>query len=468
MMRMRAAAVLLALVGALVLVRGAEARYTPPAVAENFVGPQTPEWMPYEPVVDLPETRAGARVAWILEMFRGGEMGAVSDYATQRVIDQVGEDGFREFIAQGREAAGWMFPTVIIESQEDALIAYLRSAADPERWVLRVTTTEDEPGKIDSLVFQPAPTPGIERARDWQTLADRLDAAGYDYSVTVWEIVDREGKNAIAPVALMNEKKSLNISGAMSLYVLGAVTEKIAAGDGSWEEMVTIRESLKSIPDSPLKQTPEGVEHMVASLAGQMLQGDDTATDHLIDWVGMDRLTKFVEGVRTDSAANGPFLTTTEAYELKMSFDPELQSAYAAADVAGRRAMLDGFDTIDAELMKFWVKPQGVDKVGHFASSRELASVLLYLRNTALRPGMEALREILGANQQFRVDSGLWRSMSFSAGAEPGVLCAGVMMERMDGRWFVVTIVFNNAETPLVPDETSPLMLALIELLQRP
>jgi len=243
-MRMRASVVLLAIVGVLMLVHRAEARYTPPAVAEGFVGPVTPEWMPYEPIIELPDTRAGKRVAWLLGVFRGDSYGEVEDCATQRVIDQVGIEGFKDFIAQGRDAAGWMFPTTIIQSTEDALIVYLRSAADQERWVMRVTATEDEPEKIDSLVFQPAPTPGIERAKDWQTLADRLDATGYDYGITVWEIIDpkikdeseiddeQETKVRIAPVALMNEKRPLNISGGMSMYVLGAVAEKIAEGDG--------------------------------------------------------------------------------------------------------------------------------------------------------------------------------------------------------------------------------------------
>lgn len=427
-------------------------------------GPEAPAWLGFEPVVALPDTPAGRRVAWLLDAFRGGDIGPIEARATQRVINEVGVEGFRGFIEQGREAAGWLFPTHIIASEPESLTLYLRSAADNERWVLRVETNPEEPEKIDSLVFQPAETPPIDRAADWAELAAMFEATGYDHGVTVWEL--REG-GAIAPVASINDKTPLNISGAVSVFVLGAVTQKIAAGEGSWEEPVAIRDELRSVPQSPLRDAATGSEHLVASLAGQMLQGDDTATDHLIDWVGLDAVQAFAEGVRDDSPVNEPFLTTRDAFALKLSFNTELRDEYAQADAAARREMLAGFETPDAEILKLWVKPQDIDKVGHFASSRELASVLLYLRNAALAPGMEALREVLGANQQLRLDSGYWRSVAFTAGAEPGVLTVCLITERYDGRWFVVSVIVNDPEGPLSPQATSPAVLALIDLLQR-
>lgn len=466
-MRIGAIAFTIAALAAFLFPAAAAARYTPPAVDPSFVGPPAPEWMAYEPIVALPDTRAGRRAAWLIGVFKGAEFEPVESRITQRVIDEVGVGVFRDFVREGRDAAGWLFPTHIINSQEDELTLYLRSAADPERWVMHLTTTEDAPDKIDSLILEVAPTPDVPRAKDWPELAARFDSTGYDYAISVWEIIDQEGRDKITPIASINDKTPLNISGESALFVLGAITEKIGSGGGSWSETIKIREDLKSVPESPLRTTPAGVEHSIGSLAGMMLQGDDTATDHLIDWVGADRVQAFAERIRDDSPPNAPFLTTKQVYAFRLAFNNELFEQYASGTPEQRTEILSEFTPVDSEVMKLWVKPQGVDKVGHFASSRELASLLLYLRNAALAPGTEALREILGANQQFRLDSGHWRSFAFTAGAEPGVLSVGMLAERGDGRWFVISVIINNPDLPLVPHETSPLILSLVELLQR-
>ncbi len=441
-----------------------------PASDDPFVGPPAPNWMRFDPVVELPDTPAGAQAEWLLSVLRGADAEPLEARMSQTLLAQVSVEGFRQFIAQAREALGWAYPTHIITSTDNSLTVYLQTATDEARWVLQANADTTDPAQLAAVILQPAPNPEFPRAESWDELSARIDASGYEPSVVVWEIT-ADGR--IAPVFTKNDSRSLNISGASSVFVLGATAQKIASELGAseplnpWESMIAFDPALRSVPDSPMSQATVGAEFPVATYAGQMLQGDDTATEHLIKWTTPRAIADFIAKIADDTPVDAPYLTTRQAYALKLSFDAELRTKYAQASEPERQEILASLTPPDAGQLKLWVKPQDIATIGHFASARELASALNYLRNATVIEGMEPLREILGANQQVKLDSGYWRSVAFTAGAEPGVLATCFILERNDNRWFLAVTIFNRQDEPLSGQVTSPILLAMLDLLQR-
>lgn len=447
---------------------------TPGACAQDATdeGPPAPAWMRFDRIVEIPDTPAGAQARWIIGVLRGDDPGDLAARLSDSMKQQATPEGFLDFVGQAREALGWPYPTHIIESHEHALTIYLQTMADEMRWVLQTRSNPDDPALLDGVVLQPAPAPEIDRMASWDELAARLDATGCETGVM---IVELKPDGSTETVFARNQTRPMNISGASSVFVLGATARKIsdmlaqgnAPNGNPWDEIIPFDPSIRGVPDAPLSQAPIGSQIPVATYALHMLQGDDSATEHLIRWTGREAIEDFLAKIAVDTPDTRPYLTTRQAMALKLSFDEPLRERYQQSDEATRLSIAESLRIPDAGQLKLWIKPQGIDKVGYFASARDLASAMNYLRGASALEGMDPLRRVLGANQSVRLDSGYWRSVAFAGGAEPGVLTTCFLVERNDGRWFIASAIFNDADEPLSGHVTSPVLLGMLDLLQR-
>jgi hypothetical protein len=102
------------------------------------------------------------------------------------------------------------------------------------------------------------------------------------------------------------------------------------------------------------------------------------------------------------AALNMPFLTTKEAFILKLSQWPALANRYIAANQAGRQALLAS--TVDRAPLpalaaaQAFVTPRDIDTIEWFASPDDICRAFAGLRQLAAQPGLAPLGSILSAN----------------------------------------------------------------------
>lgn len=294
--------------------------------------------------------------------------------------------------------------------------AAFRSAHAPGAFVIATAQCEiptvlrlDAQGRISTLFFR-AP---IRLDADVQELLDQAQALAPSFAAALHG-VDVPGRDADV---------RLPVGSAFKLIVLAELRRKIRAGEADWADVMTLEDRHRSHPTGRLHLFETGAPFTLHTLAAAMIsESDNTATDMLIDFLGADRL----------EAASGlaPFLTTRAFFQLKL--DPALAAAYRAADIDGRRAILERLR--DAALPPISGPLPPAD-----------AEIEWRLSAAALCKWMEAVSglALTGLNPGV-VDPAQWRRVAFKGGSEPGVFNLTTGVEAEGGGAYCLSTTWNG------------------------
>ncbi len=261
----------------------------------------------------------------------------------------------------------------------------------------------------------------------------------------------RLGDGGPEPVHALEPDLPLAMGSAFKLYVLGALVGEVAAGQRAWDDVVALRPAWKSLPSGVLQAWPDGSPLTLHTLAAQMISvSDNTATDHLLHLLGRGRVEAQLPLMgMADPVRNVPFLSTHEMFRLKETgkSGPRLE-IYLAADAGGRRRYLEqelaplaetGFAGMDM------LAPPAVDRVEWFASALDLCRALAWLRDATGAGGAAApARDVLGINRGLAFADEAWRYVGYKGGSEPGVLAMSWLLQRADGQWFTLAVLWND------------------------
>lgn len=249
----------------------------------------------------------------------------------------------------------------------------------------------------------------------------------------------------------LNPKRPLALGSTFKLYVLGALVQAVDHGGRRWGEVVPLRQEWRSWPSGILQEWPAGTPVTLATLAHLMISiSDNTATDHLLYTLGR----KAVEGMlkpmgQAQPARNVPFLGTRELFLLKEAGKGagRLQQ-YLARKVEGRRAYLERVLAKDRRKTFGGLDratPTAIDRAEWFASAADLCRAMDWLRTRTASSGAAPIRGSLSINRGGLVfREAKWRYVGYKGGSEPGVLNLTYLLERADGRWFVLSAGWNN------------------------
>jgi beta-lactamase class A len=335
-------------------------------------------------------------------------------------------------------------------------------------YLLSIAVEPEPPHRMTSLLIQqdpstlPTPTP----LGSWDELDPQLRALAPQVNFLAAELIEGECR----PVHGLNAADRLGLGSTFKLYVLGALANQVEQGAASWDEEVAIQDALKSLPSGTMQDEPEGTTHTLREFAEQMISiSDNTATDHLLDRLGRENVEAFQTTMgHLAPTRNIPFLSTRELFILKLKLDDEQRAAYLNATTEDRRAMLGAFAASYSLALSdalSWNQPIAIEELEWFASAEELCRAMLTLRDMSTRPGLEPLRDILSINPGIPFDEADWAYSGFKGGSEPGVLNLTWLLQRADGRWFVLTAGFNNPSAPLDENVVIPILQAAVALL---
>lgn len=414
--------------------------------------------------IAVPATPAGAQLEWFLGVLSGKEPGDVDGRMAPR---------FKEFIAPAALGRQLQIVSKSILGGGPAVIASLDEGTPPTRVAGRIRseangvvmsfwiTVEEGTGLIDGLSSQVIPGAAADAAKTWEELDAKLASKPGTVYLYAAE-VDAEG--AMKPVHVRNGGVRLGTGSTFKLYVLGALAEMVAEGKAAWDEPLAIRDDWKSLPSGTMQDEVAGTEHPLSEYALKMISiSDNTATDHLIHHVGRERVEAYMARLHGEPTLNTPFLTTRELFAMKLAEDRTLGERYVAADVATRRAML----APDGEVGKtapnllaaaFWRKPVWIDSIEWFCTGEECARAMVEVDRLSRVEGNGPAATAVRTNPGMGFDRKVWKGVAFKGGSEIGVINLTWLLERADGRRFVVSLGWNDLKAAV--DDAGAVQLA--------
>jgi beta-lactamase class A len=137
-----------------------------------------------------------------------------------------------------------------------------------------------------------------------------------------------------------------------------------------------------------------------------------------------------VEAVAT---RNTPFLSTREGFILKDPANAALLARWRAADVAGRRTLLQEIDKLPLPDVSIFDKGPAATDVEWFFTPAELCSLIDRVRDLGamqINPGVADKKD--------------WKEIAYKGGSEPGVLNLTTALTGKDGHHYCVAATWNN------------------------
>jgi hypothetical protein len=292
----------------------------------------------------------------------------------------------------------------------------------------------------------PTPASAATPHMNWGQLDLTLQAVSVDSNFLVAEFRG----NACSPIHERDADRQLAIASSFKLYVLGELARQILAGTAAWNDAITLTASLRSMPSGNYAWVPAGTAVTVQDLAEAMIwQSDNTATDHLIAYLGRDNVQEaFAAYGHSDPQANSPLLYTRELFAIKMTQSDAWIAEFSAADDATQLDLLaTRIDpmTIDPDGgWGRWNGPTAIDLVEWFASAEDLCRVTASLWTLGAQPGLAPVRTILAGNRGAIGDTTAFPNAGYKGGYEAGVVNMTYILEREDGRVFFVSAGYNS------------------------
>jgi beta-lactamase class A len=297
-------------------------------------------------------------------------------------------------------------------------------------------------------------------APNWDAVDRLVAAAAPDAALLAVELVDDE----IAPVHRFNADQILPIGSSFKLWILGTLAEQVEAGTLDWEQLVEIDDRYRSVPGGDLRYVDIGTPFTLRYLAERMIQkSDNTATDHMLFTAGREN----VEGMMAtmgvaEPGRNVPLISTRELAMLKFAYPTDKLDTYYASGVDERRRILaEEIEAIPYEALADIEQsaPLEIDRVEWFATRDDLARTMAWLHRASQRTELRPVAEIMALETQLPFDGETWPYVGFKGGSELGVLSGTWLMQRADGRHFVLSLGFRNPDGEV----TMPVAVAAME-----
>ena len=407
----------------------------------------------------IPDTPVGQQLRWALGVLAGDEPGPMEDRFAPSFIEQVPGPVFAAAIMQLRVMGPFTLAEVRAESAHRlTAFVYAETVRTPQSIHLAV---EPETALIEGFLVRPAPAYGLDPPASWDEIDAPLAALHGLATLGVYELADGE----LRAIHERDADRTLPLGSTFKLWVLGALAEYIDSTDATWDDQLAVRAELKSLASGGMQNEPDGAQFTVAHFADQMISiSDNTATDHLLNFVGRERVEDYMARFVHDADRNRPFLSTREMFSLKLGADAKLLAEYAAADTDRRRTLLADLPDPSKIIASAWLYPVEVERIEWFATPRELAATFADLHR--LEPDHPQLANALRLNPGIPFDRDIWPEIAYKGGSEPGVLNMSWMVRRRDDRWFIVSVGWTDPAAPVDINELIMLATRVFQLLE--
>ncbi|MGF1549397.1 MAG: serine hydrolase [Sphingomonadaceae bacterium] len=379
------------------------------------------------------------------EMFTDSFLTQVPEAQLDAIAAQIEGQFGKALEVERIEAAGPHQGKVFVRFEKAVVEMEMRTQPDPPHLIagLLITGSETIDDSPEALLEELRRLPGTT-----SFAIARLDADGPNYL---------HRHNAGEPLAS---------GSAFKLFILAELARQIEAGELGWSDVVALDRA--SLPSGILQDWPQGSPLTLHTLASLMIsRSDNTATDMLLHALGREKVEALLPTLGlADPARNRPFLSTYEFFVLKGLEDDSLAAAYADADEAGRRALLDRINAVprgDIDLLALASEPKRIDRIEWFASAEDFVRTMDWLR----RHGGETALEIMAINPGIgETTAEELAYLGFKGGSEPGVINLSFLLRNEAGQWYAVSGAWNNPDAAVENATFVTLMSRAVQLLR--
>ncbi len=420
----------------------------------------------------IPETRAGAQLAWAIDQLNGG-------YATLKLDDVAARfaplylsglppqgviDTFAYLAPLMAPVSAARFEGGVTDQHANALLK-----TKDGYWRIRLGLDFTEPYQINDFFLEEVALPvPPERPRSWAGIDSRFKSIAPTAAYIAAEITD----GALRIISQNNAGARMPIASSFKLYVLGTIAKQVASGTLTWDTRITISDDLRSLPSGDLRYVAAGEQFPLEYVTERMIsQSDNTATDHLIHAVGRENVEAMLATMgSSEPDRNIPLLYTREWFAMRMRFTSDQVGDYLAASVSERRAILqDEVDLIAATLTEdeFWPGPAESDRLEWFATAGDLSRAVAYLQPYAASPEMQPVANAFSLNPGVVYPPDDWTFVGFKEGYETGLKVMIWLLQRVDGRWFTLIGMIHDETQEINGSGLKTLMDAAVTLLAK-
>lgn len=273
------------------------------------------------------------------------------------------------------------------------------------------------------------------------------------------------GADQASTVESLNADRQFAIGSTFKLYVLAALSSKIADSDRDWSDVVPVYR--KSLPSGILQNWPDGTPMTLQALATLMISvSDNTATDILMTELGSKAMDDIVykSGHRAPDKII-PMLNTVEFFDLKMPNNADVRALYVAASNNQQRDLLNrysiGISPESIEISNLANKPQHIDTIEWFAAPSDITGLLKIIEEIE----DPVLKNILKINPLIPPGDALrWSYIGGKGGSEPGVISYAFLTKSKSGKTYAFSGSWNNSEAPVDNDKFTLMMNRLLNL----
>ncbi|GAA3794023.1 hypothetical protein GCM10022226_11630 [Sphaerisporangium flaviroseum] len=403
------------------------------------------------PTVAIPDTPVGRQLRWFLEAASAPPIpeDELVAHLNADFLKQVPPATFNKVV----EGVAGLVLDELIDVKPTALVGLVSTASGR----FRLSISADASGLIAGLLLSPVTSPSPSPA-SWADIGKRLRAVAPQVGFLAAEVT-RQGR--CRPVYAVAPGTPRPLGSMFKLYVLGAVAGRIGRGELSWDDKLTIRPELKSLPSGELQDRPDNSTVTVREAAKLMISiSDNTATDLLIHRAGRRTVEARNAAWSGHAERNVPFLTTRELFALKGADYPRLAERYLTLGSKQRRGYLGR--TVARVLLSDitpWTTPRDLDTIEWFASPADVCRAFAGLSQIDDRNVGEAMS---AQDAGLALDREDWPVVWHKGGSEPGLLALGFLARSAKGKTYVVTTLTADPRAALNESAAGQELLALI------
>jgi len=420
----------------------------------------------------MPATTAGNQLGWLLDALNGAGPALTKtslaahfspEFLTALPVDQL----LNTLVGYVKPNAPLKIARFAGPAGRNQLHAVMTTATGD--WSVVISVESGGEGLINSLFFEPVSVPSpIKPITSWHDVPAWFEKIAPKTSLTIAEIKDNE----CVPITSLHPDTELALGSTFKLYVLGEIAREVDAGALSWDQAITVRDDLRSLPNGEMRLALAGAQYPLWYFVEQMIsQSDNTATDHLIDLLGRARIEAMMATMgHADPALNEPLLLTREWFAIKLRWTSGEIKSYLASSANKKRTLLETTAEADANTLgqdEQWPDPYLIDSIEWFASSADLCRAMAYLHAQSQTPALAEVSDALSISAGLDFSAAAWKYIGFKGGYETGVKSDVWLLERSDGRWFVVSAIINDPTQEINGAAMHELIVAAVALLAK-
>lgn len=335
----------------------------------------------------------------------------IANIFTETFLDQVPASNIVQILNQYKSQLGNLKE---VESTSDGYTLIFEKGEAPSQ----INVTQDN--KIAGLWFG-----GMSLYEDdFDEILNEFKNLDSEIAISIIEDNEKE-------IISYNSDQPMAVGSTFKLYILKALYDQIDNSQKSWEDIIKLSAENITLPSGTLQDWPIGSPITVNTMANMMISvSDNTATDHLIDYIGRVNIEEIV------TEKNIPFLKTSEMFKLKAGVKEEVQNTYIQSSIKEKRKILNEINDVEVNVKDLSSEPVLIDQIEWFFTTKELCNVIYELKGAeqmTINPGLAAKDK--------------WHKIGFKGGSEPGVLqYTHLLQETPEGPIYTVSVTANGKE----------------------